>query len=222
MKKFMLSLTLFISLHCLAETPETNEITAYIGTISNQQIFMTLNNKNGTVLGEYFYTRYKTPIALYGKITDSQLSLIERVANDDAYIEANTVEDTITGTWRHKEKTHKFHVKALSKSYKTIIKNLTITDQKNTGKTLNIIFKNDITQSIDIETLTQTTSIIFEDYTFDGYPDMRILEIEAGGNSSFIYFNYDVASGKYLTAPRNQSFSKPQGLPQRKHHNIDI
>lgn len=200
MKKVILSLILTLPFNCLAETLEINETIAYSGTLANQNIFMTLSTTRDRVIGSYFYTRYKTPIALHGSTSGSKLLLIEKTINGEAYIDADIKEGTLRGTWELKGKIHKVHAQALSKSHEAIVKEINILEQDITSRALSIIFKNGTNQNIDIPTLEQSTLIIFEDFTFDGYPDMRILELEAGGNSSFIYFEYDVSTGKYVTS----------------------
>lgn len=211
MKKSILYLMSALSFNCLAEPLEINETIAYSGTLANQNVFMTLTNTSGKILGSYFYTKYKSPIALHGSILDSKLSLIENTTKGDAYIDAEIKEGTVTGTWQLKEKSHKIHAQALSKPYETIIKEVSLVEQDSTSKTLSIIFTNGKSQNIDVSILEQSTLIVFEDFTFDGYPDMRILELEAGGNSSFIYFVYDPVIEKYITSsPEISSLVNPK------------
>lgn len=200
MKKSIFYLMFFLPLNSLAGDLEISEIIAYGGTISNKNIIMTLSAQKGNVSGDYFYSKYKVSIPLHGSISDSKLHLVEKTLNGDAYIDAEKKEGTIDGTWELNGKAHKIHAQALSKSYEDIIKGVDVTKQDDPNKTLNIIFKNGINQSIDISTLEDSTLIIFEDFTFDGYPDMRVLELEAGGNSSFIYFEYDVTTGTYVNS----------------------
>lgn len=200
MKKTILSLVATLSFSCLAETLEINEIIAYRGTLANRNVFITLSRTEDRILGSYFYTRYKTPIALHGSFSGSKLFLIEETNNGEAHIDAEIKGGTISGTWKLKERTHEIHAQPLSKPYETIIEKINISEQGSTSKTLSITFKNGTNQSLDISTLEKSTLIIFEDFTFNGYPDMRILELEAGGNSSFIYFEYDVATEKYVAS----------------------
>jgi hypothetical protein len=205
MKINIFLLALFFPLSCLATTPEINETIAYSGRIGKQNIFMTLSTTSGKVFGSYFYTKYNSPITLSGGLSDSKLLLTEETINGDAYINAQIKEGSINGTWKLNGKSHKIHSKALSKSYETIIKKINVSNKDNENKSLSITFVDGTNQNIDISTLEKSPLIIFEDFTFDGYPDMRILEIEAGGNSSFIYFNYDAQSRKFKTSPNEIS-----------------
>ncbi|MBU1331792.1 MAG: hypothetical protein KJ884_11990 [Gammaproteobacteria bacterium] len=197
MKNNIFLLALIFPLSCLAVTPEINETIAYSGKLGKQNIFMTLSTTNGKVLGNYFYTKYNSPITLSGSLSDSKLLLIEETTNGTAHINAAINEGTISGTWALNGKSHNIHSKALSKSYENIIKKIDVSDKGNENKTLSITFIDGTSQTIEISTLEKSTLIIFEDFTFDGYPDMRILEIEAGGNSSFIYFDYDAQNRKF-------------------------
>lgn len=197
MKINIFFLALFFPLSGLAVTPEINETIAYSGKIGKQNIFMTLSTTSGKVFGSYFYTKYNSPIALSGSISDSKLLLTEETINSDAHISAQIKEGSIDGVWELDGKSHKIYSKALSRSYKAIIKKIDVSDEGNGNKVLSITFIDDARQDIEISILEEATSIIFEDFTFDGYPDMRILEVEAGGNSSFIYFDYDAQSRKF-------------------------
>lgn len=197
MKNNIFLLALIFPLSCLAVTPEINETIAYRGKLGKQNIFMTLSTTSGKVLGDYFYTKYNSPITLSGSLSDSKLLLIEETTNGAAHINAVIKEGTISGTWELNGKSHKIHSKALSKSYENIIRTIDVSDEGNENKILSITFIDGTSQNIEISTLEKSTLIIFEDFTFDGYPDMRILELEAGGNSSFIYFDYDVKNGNF-------------------------
>lgn len=200
MKNNIFLLALIFPLSCLAVTPEINETIAYSGKLGKQNIFMTLSTTSGKVLGNYFYTKYNSPITLSGSLSDSKLLLLEENTNGAAHINAVIKEGTISGTWELNGKTHKVHSKALSKSYENIINKIDVSDKGNENKVLSITFIDGTSQNIEISTLEKSTLIIFEDFTFDGYPDMRILEIEAGGNSSFIYFDYDPQKRKFSTS----------------------
>lgn len=141
---------------------------------------MTLNMNNKAVLGEYFYTKYKAPIALHESIDDSRITLTESTPNGEAHINATIKAEAISGVWQHNKKTHGVHLEPLSTSYKNIINTIIVTRLDSGTRLLRLNFKSGVNQNIEIEPLTKFTSIIFEDFTFDGYPDMRILELEAG------------------------------------------
>ncbi|MCJ8170929.1 XAC2610-related protein [Atopomonas sediminilitoris] len=197
MKINIFLLALFFPLSGLAVTPEINETIAYSGKIGKQNIFMTLSATSGKVFGSYFYTKYNSPITLRGSLSDSKLLLTEETINGDAHVSAQIKEGSIDGIWELNGKSYKIYSKALSRSYKDIIKKIDVSDEGNGNKILSITFIDDARQDIEISILEKSMSIIFEDFTFDGYPDMRILEIEAGGNSSFIYFDYDAQNRKF-------------------------
>lgn len=200
MKKAIFSLMLAISFSCLAEVIEINETIAYSGAISGNNIFLTLSFKGEEVVGDYFYEKYKVPIALHGKLSGSELLLIEKTIKGEAYIGAEKKGGFISGAWSLNGRVHEVYVQALSKSYRDIVNEVKVLKQEGLVRTLLISFKNGAEQNIDVSVLEDEVLVIFEDFTFDGYPDMRVLELEAGGNSSFLYFDYDVSAGRYVSS----------------------
>lgn len=200
MRKKFIFLAFFLSFNCLAEALEVDEVVAYRGTISDQNVFMTLSAKKDRVVGSYFYDRYKVPIALHGSVSGSRLLLIEETIAGNAYVELENSRGIISGAWVLGERKYKVQAKALSVSYQDLITEIEVVGIDSADKKLLINFIGGERQSIEFSTLEASVLIIFEDYTFDGFPDMRILEFEAGGNSSFIYFDYDVATGRYVNS----------------------
>ena len=198
MRKNLFSLFFGISLNCSAEVIGVEEIIAYSGTISNSDVFFTLSYKDGQVAGNYFYEKYKVPIALNGSMSGVGLRLIEKTMNGDAHIDLEKKRGVINGEWVLGQKKYKVQAKALSRSYKELIDEVRVEAQGGADNNLIIKFTGGQKQSIRFSTLEQSVLIIFEDFTFDGYPDLRILELEVGGNSSFIYFDYDVATRQYV------------------------
>jgi len=116
----------------------------------------------------------------------------------DAYIDLENKGGVISGEWALGRKRYKVQAKALSRSYKDLIGEIKVVAQGGADKNLVISFAGGKRQNIRFSTLESSVLIVFEDFTFDGYPDLRILELEAGGNSSFIYFDYDVEAGQYV------------------------
>ncbi|WP_277373428.1 hypothetical protein [Pseudomonas sp. AA-38] len=196
MKTTILLLAFILPLSCLADYPEISETIAYSGNIGKQDVFMTLSTMNERVIGSYFYKKYKVPIPLSGHVLGSNLMLIEVTDKGDAHIEAELKDGVIEGEWTLNGKAHTIAYKALSKSYSTIINKIEVLYGDN-SRALLVTFINGVSQKINIPVIEERTLVIFEDFTFDGYPDMRVLELEAGGNSSFIYFDYDSESKKF-------------------------
>ena len=177
----------------LAEEVSISEIIYYNGTIAGQEIAMSLEFIGSNVAGGYVYKKYKKPIDVTGEYKGKKLNLAE--LHDGAVaanIHAIKKDAAFEGTWQD-EKTYYFRVKPASKSYKDLIKSIAPSE---TGIT--IYFKNGLNQEIDADTLADSLSITFEDFTFDGYPDIRILELEGGGNSSYIYYGYDPGTLQYV------------------------
>lgn len=181
---------------CWAEDMSITEITYYSGAIAQNQIAMILENNNGEVHGKYIRENEGPAVAVTGAYNGNILELIEkRDSTGTARINAQRKgSGKIEGTLKD-EKRYKFHATPSSKSYKETIDKIASNE-----KSLIISLIKGADQIIPIDTLTDSLSITFEDFTFDGYADMRILELEAGGNSSYIYFEYIPATQKFIKA----------------------
>lgn len=178
MEKVIFPLLLVASLNCLAERLEISEVIAYRGAISGNNIFMTLSSRGEVVVGDYFYEKYQVPISLHGRFSGSELFLIERAVKGDAYIRAERKRGIISGAWSLNGRVHEIYARALSRPYEDIVGEIKIEKQEGLSRTLFISFKKGAEQSIDISVLEDGLLVIFEDFTFDGYPDMRVLELE--------------------------------------------
>ncbi|WP_313025334.1 XAC2610-related protein [Pseudomonas lopnurensis] len=177
---------------------------------------MTLVNDGEKINGEYFYRKYKIPISLQGSIIDSTLSLTESTDRGKAYIKANISGNKIEGEWKNKNKSYEIHAQALSNSYKDLVTDIIIGGTE-TNRELKVIFKNGIIQDLSFDSLTSRPLIIFEDFTFDGQPDMRILELETSGNSSFSYFEYNSERKRFIGAsPEISNLVSPRILHHEK------
>ena len=217
MKKIIIYLLIAASQNCLSEELTIIEKLAYNGTIANQEIFMSLTTRDNIIFGDYFYEKYKTPIHLQGKIENSEFSLREKTASSYAHINAKEINGKLTGTWTNGKNTHKLYATPQSRPYKSLIKEVILLNSGESEKTIRIHFNDKKNQEIMATTLTQQTLLIFEDFTFDGHPDMRILELEAGGNSSFIFFDYNPIQRKFtLSPPEIQKISSPKVQHYRK------
>ncbi|WP_031311243.1 XAC2610-related protein [Stutzerimonas stutzeri] len=196
----------------LAEEVSISEIIYYNGTIASQEIAMSLEFIGSNVAGRYIYKKYKKPIDVTGEYKGRSLNLVElhdgvAVAN----IHAVKKDAAFEGVWQDK-KTYPFHVRSTSKSYKDLIKTIAPSE-----KGMTIYFQNGLNQEIDAGTLTDSLSITFEDFTFDGYPDIRILELEGGGNSSYIYYEYDSGTLRYIkSAPEINGLVNPLVIHGKK------
>ncbi|MCG6542028.1 hypothetical protein MCB86_18295 [Pseudomonas sp. KSR10] len=196
----------------LAKEVSISEIIYYNGTIASQEIAMSLEFIGSNVAGKYIYKKYKKPIDVTGGYNGKNINLAE--LHDGAVaanIHAIKKDAAFEGTWQDK-KTYYFHVKSASKSYKDLIKSIAPSERG-----ITIYFKNGLNQEIDAGTLTDSLSITFEDFTFDGYPDVRILELEGGGNSSYIYYEYDPSTLKYIkSAPEINGLINPLVIHGKK------
>lgn len=217
MRNIVLLLALVLPFRCFAGTPEISEIIAYSGKLGGQNVFMTLSFASGKVIGSYSYRKYGVPIPLTGSVFGSKLLLVEKTESGDAHIDAELKEGSIEGVWKRSDKFHDVEYKALSKSYSAIIKKVDVLKSESENRIVSITFANGASQRLEVSVMEEKTLIIFEDFTFDGYPDMRILELEAGGNSSFIYFDYDVGSKKFKRSSSGvEDFIDPKVIHEEK------
>lgn len=197
MRNIVLLFALALAFRCFAGVPEISETIAYSGVIGGQDVFMTLSVSGEKVLGSYSYKKYGVPIPLSGNVIGSKLLLVEKTAGGDARIDVELKEGDIDGVWMRNGKLLDVECKALSKPYSVMIKKIDVLKREGKCSVLAISFVEGISQELMVSVMDERFLIIFEDFTFDGYPDMRVLEFEAGGNSSFIYFDYDAESKKF-------------------------
>lgn len=191
MKTIIISIFTLAYFHiCHAENTSITETIAYKGKITDSAIFLRLSETNGSISGGYHYEKYGTAIPLRGSIAKNRVTLQEKTDLSDAKIIAELNNQLIHGVWRSKKSTHAFRAKALSQSYKKLISSID-TSSHNHGKQITITFKDKRTQTFEIEILTETITIIFEDQNFDGLPDMRVLENDSTANTTYIAWNYN-------------------------------
>jgi len=203
MKRVITAVLSLAYLHvCHAETASVTEIIAYEGKVAGSEIFMTLSETDGDIVGGYHYKKYGTAIPLRGSIENNHIILIEKSTLGEAKISAKLDNQLMKGTWKGDRISHSIHASALSKSYKNLINRIDIS--KNHPNTdIAIKFIDGRTQNLEIETLTDTTSIVFEDYNFDGLPDLRVLETSTGSNRTYIAWTYE---------PRKKIFEYSEGM----------
>jgi len=201
MKGKSLALFMFMSSTCMAAEPKIIEIIPLSGSISNHKIFMTLAREESKIFGSYFYEKYRTPILVSGNIETTQISISENIDGNKATISAKHEAMKYTGTWSNQKKTYAFSAKQLTRPYADLIKRISIFDNKENQSTLSIDYKNGKTQQLTIDIYAHPPSVIFEDFTFDGYPDLRVVELEAGTNTSYIYYEYNPENGQYTEPP---------------------
>lgn len=172
------------------------ERTYYTGTIGLNKIAMILETTNTEVRGQYIDIEANdTPTHVSGTSDKHTLSL-EEIRNGVVTAKINAQKKDsgqFEGVWEGRNK-RQFHITASSTSYKEQIEKISSNETS-----LIINPKSGPDQIIPINVLADTLSVIFEDFTFDGYTDMRVLELEAGGNESYIYFEY---------IPTTRTFSK--------------
>lgn len=180
-----------------AEDLVISEIIHYTGTIGNVGTSIVLEQTNNSVRGNLRYINSDdSPIMLAGSLKKQNINLKALRDNSvTARIKAEIKDDgMIDGTWEGEER-HQIQIAPSSKSF-----NETIIDIGLNGTSLIVMPKNGPEQIIPISVLTDSVSVVFEDFTFDGYADMRILELEAGGNSSYIYFEYLPSANAFVKA----------------------
>jgi len=212
MKKVITAVLSLAYLHvCHAETASVTEIIAYEGTVAGSGIFMTLSETDGDIIGGYHYKKYGTSIPLRGSIENSHITLIEKSTLGEAKISAELDNQLMIGTWKGSGISHSIHASALSKSYTNLINGIDISkNHQNTNIT--IIFIDGRTQNLGVETLTDTTSIVFEDYNFDGFPDLRVLESSTGSNATYIAWTYEPSKKLFEYSEEMSMLSSPKVL----------
>lgn len=216
MRKFVAAILLSICIDvCHAENISIKEILAYEGTIGESSIFMTLSENNGDIVGGYHYTKYGIAIPLRGSIKNNKVTLTEKTALGDAAITADINKISMQGIWKNGKNHHNFHASARSKSYTKLISHI---DSSSINGRTNIIitFADNRSQTFEVELLTDTLSIVFEDYNFDGFPDLRILESSIGANSSYIAWTYNPDKKIFEYSKEISMLSNPKVLHSEK------
>jgi hypothetical protein len=196
---------------CHAETASVTEIIAYEGTIAGSGIFMTLSETDGGIVGGYHYKKYGTAIPLQGSIVNSHITLIEKSTLGEAKISAELDNQLMIGTWKGNGVSHSIHASALSKSYTNLINGIDIS-KNHPNTNIKIRFIDGRSQKLEVETLTDTTSIVFEDYNFDGFPDLRVLESSTGSNTSYIAWTYEPSKKVFEYSEEISRLSSPKVL----------
>lgn len=196
---------------CRAENTSVTETIAYKGKIAGSDIFMTLSESKGDIAGAYHYRRYGTAIPLRGSIENNRMTLTETTAVRETEITAEVDNQLIQGTWKRDRVSHEFHASAQSKSYKTLISEIE-SFKGSLSTDILIKFIDGRSQSFEIETLTDTTSIVFEDLNFDGFPDLRILESITGSNRTYVAWTYEPSKKTFEYSEMISALSSPKVL----------
>lgn len=196
---------------CHAESASVTEIIAYKGTIAESDIFMTLSERNGTIVGGYQYTKYSTTIPLLGSIDNNHIRMTEKTNSSEADIATEVKDELMQGVWKTDKVSHNFYASALSKSYKKLISSIDISNSNE----ITITFIDNRRQSFEIEVLTETISIVFEDHNFDGFPDLRVLET-SGPNRTYIAWTYDPNERIFKHSTKMSTLSNPKVLHSEK------
>lgn len=216
MKRIMVAILSLVYMHvCHAENMSVTEIIAYKGKIAGSDIFMTLSETEGDIVGGYRYTKYGTDIPVQGSIENNHMTLTERTAVSEAEITAEINNQLVQGLWKSDSVSHSFHVSALSKSYKNLISGVEIS-KNNLSTDIAIKFLDGRSQNFEIETLTNTTLIVFEDLNFDGLPDLRVLESTTGPNRTYIAWTYEPSEKTFEYSEEMSILSSPKVLHSEK------
>ncbi len=212
MKRVITAVLSLAYLHvCHAETASVTEIIAYEGKVAGSEIFMTLSETDGDIVGGYHYKKYGTTIPLRGSIEKNHITLIEKSALGEAKISAELDNQLIKGTWKGDRISHSIHASALSKSYRNFINGIDVS-KNHPNTNIAIKFIDGRTQNLEIETLTDTTSIVFEDYNFDGFPDLRVIESSTGSNTTYIAWTYEPSKKAFEYSEEMSMLSSPKVL----------
>lgn len=216
MKRIIVAILALAYLHVShAENASVTEILAYRGKIAGSDIFMTLSESNGSITGGYYYTKYGATIPLRGSIVNNHITLTEKTASSEAEITAEINKRLIQGIWKSDKASHSFHASALSKSYKNLIGGIDVF-KNNESTNIVIKFIDGTSQAFEIETLTDTISIVFEDHNFDGLPDLRVLETSNGSNMTYIVWTYDPSKRTFEHSKEMSMLSSPKVLHSEK------
>ena len=176
---------------------------------------MTLSETNGGIVGGYHYTKYGTAIPLRGSIQNNHMTLAEKTVFSEAEITAEINNQLMQGIWKSDKVTLSFHARALSKSHRNLISEIDIT-KKYANTDIVIKFIDGRNQAIEIETLTDTVSIIFEDHNFDGLPDLRVLETSTGSNRTYIAWTYEPSKKIFEHSKEISMLSSPKVIHSEK------
>jgi len=216
MKKFVIAILALFSMNaCHAENVSITEIRAYEGSIAGNDVFMTLSETNGAIVGGYFYQKYGKTIPLQGSIKNNHIKLTEKTASSEALLTADINMQLLQGTWRSDRTSHSFDALALSKSYKDIISRIDVSD-RDEKKNITITFTDNKSQTFEAEISTDIVSIVFEDYNFDGFPDLKLLENSAGPNATYIAWTYNPSKKKFEHSKKISSLTNPKVLHSEK------
>jgi hypothetical protein len=168
----------------------------YTGTIGPSEISMILEKINTNVRGQYKDLKNNDTTIHVSGTSDKHTLNLKEIRNGVVTAKINAQKNhngQFEGVWEGTNK-HQLRITPSSMSYKQLIEKISSNETS-----LIIKPKSGPDQIIPIEALADTLSVTFEDFTFDGYTDMRVLELEAGGNESYIYFEYN---------PKTRTFSK--------------
>lgn len=196
---------------CHAENLSITETIAYKGKLSESKVFMSLSETNGKITGGYHYAKYRTAIPLLGSSESNYLKLKEKGTLSEAEITAEINNEFMQGVWKSDKAIHKLHAVALSRSYKELISSVGAAKKKE-RKSIIIEYIGGGSQTFEVETLTDTISIVFEDHNFDGFPDLRVLEAGTGANRSYIAWTYIPSKRTFEYSKEISTLSNPKVL----------
>ncbi|WP_141099370.1 XAC2610-related protein [Pseudomonas nitroreducens] len=148
---------------------------------------------NEKVTGRYIYEKYNSPIMLSGNANKESIKLTE----DGGLFYLRKIRGGMYGTWRNGKKTHEVKLKAASIPIREIVESVSGNSEKIVVK-----FYNGTSQEIAIEIAENLPRINFEDFNFDGFPDMEVLAVAGIANSSFLYYRYNQSEGRFVDSNR--------------------
>ncbi|MBT8767228.1 XAC2610-related protein [Metapseudomonas boanensis] len=191
---YSILLYLLSSLACSSEQ-KISETIFYRGFIARHPISMKLTFIENQVKGRYIYNKYENPINLSGKYRTKKLELSE--AEGVSFI-LNENNGWFSGVWSDGTSSHKANLAPSSKPLRETIRSISVAADE-----VEIIFTEGMSQKISISSAEGLPKLEFEDFNFDGYPDMRILAVSGIPNSSYINYEYDPIKKAFISS-RNE------------------
>lgn len=192
----------------MADALPVSETIFYRGVISGNPVSMTLTVSDGAVAGRYIYEKYNSPIMLSGSADKDGIELME----EGGLFDLRKDRGGMYGVWSNGKKTYEVKLKAASVSVREVVESVSGDSEKIVVK-----FYNGASQEIPIEIAENLPRINFEDFNFDGFPDMEVLAVAGIANSSFLYYRYSPGEGRFVDSNKEMgSVNNPKVTHSRK------
>jgi hypothetical protein len=208
-KRILWGLSVGVCLPALAGEASVNEVSFYKGEVGSSPVRMSLRVSNGVVSGRYIYDKYNTPILLSGEIKLGGVFLREGDAKKFSLLQKG---ESLNGVWSDGVSIYAVNLREEGESYKDIIECISGSTEK-----LIIKFRSGMVQEIPISIAEDSLNLIFEDFNFDGFPDLRVLAAGGISNSTYLYYEYDPAGRRFVqSSNRMDEVNNPKVMHARK------